>query len=65
MQVSLSSPFGLVLFLGFAELAVMFFFFALLLEPCNFVALVMKFGQKPLMEKLAIEAQDFSDGTKL
>jgi hypothetical protein len=36
-----------------------------LLEPCNFVALVMKFGQKPLMEKLAIEAQDFSDGTKL
>jgi hypothetical protein len=37
--------------LGFAELAVMFFFFALMLEPCNFVASVMKFGQKPLVEK--------------
>jgi hypothetical protein len=37
--------------LGFAELAVMFFFFTLMLEPCNFVASVMKFGQKPLVEK--------------
>jgi hypothetical protein len=51
VQVSLSSPFGLILCLGFAELAVLFFFFALLLEPCNFVTSVMKFGQKPLVEK--------------
>jgi hypothetical protein len=52
VQASLSSPFGLVLCLGFAELAGLFSFCALLLEPCNFVALVMKFGQKPLVEKL-------------
>jgi hypothetical protein len=52
VQASLSSPCGLVLCLGCAELAVLFFFFfALLSEPCNFVALVMKFGQKPLVEK--------------
>jgi hypothetical protein len=35
VQASLSSPFGLGLCLGVAELTVLFF--SLLMEPCNFV----------------------------
>jgi hypothetical protein len=33
--------------LGFVEPAVKFFLLSWMLEPCNFVALVMKFGQSP------------------
>jgi hypothetical protein len=40
----------LVLFYALLNLRLRFFF-SLMLEPCNFVALVMKFGQKPLVEK--------------